>query len=214
MAQEPEVIRRDIEETRRHMGDTVDALAYKADVPGRAREKVSGAVGTVKEKFVGATDSVSGTVSDRTPDGQQVKAGAKQAVGIVQENPLGLALGATALGFLAGMMTPSTRIEDERIGPMADQVKDSLRETGQEALDRGKTIAQEAASTAQEQAQQAVQEVKDTTQETAKQQGQELKDSAQQSAQQVGSSAGTPSPTTPMSPPASPPGSPGSGSSY
>lgn len=181
MAQDPEVIRREIDETRRHMGDTVDALAYKADVPGRAREKVSGAMTSVKEKIGGATD----TVSDATPDGQQVKQGAQRAVGVAQENPLGLAIGAAAVGFLAGMLVPSTRVENEKLGPMADQVKDQARSMGQEAVEHGRQIAQEAAGTAKEQAQQAVQEVKETTQQAAQDHGSELKDSAQQSAQQV-----------------------------
>ena len=37
---EPEAIRRDIEETRRELGDTVEALAAKADLKGQARHKV------------------------------------------------------------------------------------------------------------------------------------------------------------------------------
>ena len=47
-----------------------------------------------------------------------------------------VALGAVAVGFVGGLLIPSTRVEDEKIGPMADQVKDKARETGQEALDR------------------------------------------------------------------------------
>jgi gas vesicle protein/phage tail protein X len=193
VAQDPELIRRDIEETRQHMGDTVDALAYKADVPGRTKDKITGAVDTVRERIGG----VAGTVSDATPDGQQMTEGAKRAVGAAQNNPLGLAIGFAAAGFLAGLVAPSTRVENEKLGPMADQVKEQVRETGQEALERGKQVAQEAASTASEQAQQAVQQVKETAQESAQQQGEELKQSAQQSAEQVASSA---------------PGKPGSGS--
>ena len=40
-------------------------------------------------------------------------------------------------GFLVGMLIPSTRLEDERLGEMADYVKDKARETGQEALEEG-----------------------------------------------------------------------------
>lgn len=36
----PEEIRRDIEETREDLGDTVDALSAKTDVKARAKEKV------------------------------------------------------------------------------------------------------------------------------------------------------------------------------
>lgn len=162
MAQDPELIRRDIEETRHHMGDTVDALAYKADVPGRAKERVSGAV-----------DSLRG----RTPDAGQVKDGAKQAVSTAESNPLGLALGFAAAGFIAGLLAPKTRVENEKLGPMSDQVMEQAKQTGQEALERGKQVAQETAEAAME-----------TAQESAQQHGEGLKDSAQQNAESVTSS--------------------------
>ncbi len=141
MGQDPAVIRREIEQTREHMGETVDALGYKADVPARAKDSVSDKVDSLKSKITG----VGSQVSDATPDAGDVKQGAQQAVGVVQENPLGLAIGAAAVGFLAGMLIPSTKIEDERIGPVADQVKEQAKQTGQEALEHGKQIAQETA---------------------------------------------------------------------
>lgn len=143
MGQDTGQIREEIEETRSRMGDTVEALGYKADVPGRVSEKVSG----VKDKITGAT-----------PDGGQVKDGAKQAVGVAQQNPIGLAVGSVAVGFVAGMLIPSTKVEDEKLGPMADQVKQQAKETGQEALDRGKHVAQEAAQSAAETAKESGQQ--------------------------------------------------------
>jgi gas vesicle protein len=198
MGQDPDAIRREIEQTRERMGDTVEALGYKADVPSRAKEKVSGTVQSVKESITGAA----GTVSDATPSTGDVKSAARRGAGIAQENPLGLAVGSIAIGFLAGMLIPSTNVENEKLGPMADQVKDQVKETGQEALDRGKQVAQEVASTAQESvqqvkedvketAQQAAQDVKETAQSSAQQQGEELKSSAQDSAEQVRSTAKT-----------------------
>ncbi|HEV2813703.1 MAG TPA: hypothetical protein VGW10_10665 [Solirubrobacteraceae bacterium] len=178
------------------MGDTVEALGYKADVPSRAKEKVSGTVQSVKESITGAA----GTVSDATPSTGDVKHAARRGAGIAQENPLGLAVGSIAIGFLAGMLIPSTNVENEKLGPMADQVKDQVKETGQEAFDRGKQVAQEVAGTAQESvqqvkedvketAQQAAQDVKETAQSSAQQQGEEMKSSAQESAEQVRSTA-------------------------
>ena len=124
MGEDPNLIRADIERTRAEMGDTVDALGYKADVKTRAKEKLSRA----------------------TPDRQQVRRMASTA----QENPLGLAAGGVATGFLLGLLVPSSRVEDEKLGPIADQVKNQVKETGQEALDRGKDVAQQAAETAKE----------------------------------------------------------------
>jgi hypothetical protein len=134
MGEDPNLIRADIERTRAEMGDTVDALGYKADVKTRAKEKLSRA----------------------TPDGRQVKRAASTA----QENPLGLAIGGIAVGFLAGLLVPSSRVEDEKLGPMADQVKDQIKETGQEAVERGKDVAQQAAETAKEAGQQHAQEMR------------------------------------------------------
>ena len=159
MGQDPGQIRDDIEATRARMGDTAEALGHKADVPGRAREAVSDKVETVKSKFTGAKDSV----SDSTPIGEDVKQGARQAVGIAKENPLGLAIGGLAVGFLAGLAIPSTRVENEKLGPMADQVKEQAKETGQEAIERGKHVAQQAAETAKEEGQKQAQEMAPTS---------------------------------------------------
>jgi gas vesicle protein len=189
MGEDPEVIRREIEETRERMGDTVDALGYKTDVKSRAKESVSGKVDSVKEKLVGAKDSVTesvggakDSVSSATPSAGDVQQGAKRAVGVAQENPLGLAVGAVAVGFLAGMLIPSTRVENEKIGPMADQVKDQISSTAQEAVEHGKAIVSETASS-------AAQAAKETAQETGKEHASQLQDSAQESAQQVRESA-------------------------
>ena len=155
MGQDPGQIRNDIEETRARMGDTAEALGHKADVPGRAREAISDKVDSVKSTFSGAKDSV----SDATPSGDNVKQGARQAVGIAKENPLGLAIGATAVGFVAGLLIPSTKVEDQRIGPMADQVKEQAKEKGQEAVERGKHVAEQAAETVKEEGRQQAQEM-------------------------------------------------------
>ena len=161
MGQDPGQIRNDIEETRARMGDTAEALGHKADVPGRAREAVSGRVESVKSTFAGAKDSV----SESTPSTGDVKQGARQAVGIAKENPLGLAIGATAVGFVAGLLIPATRVENEKIGPMADQLKEQAKETGQEAMERGKHVAQQAAETAKEEGQKQAEGLRDSTQE-------------------------------------------------
>lgn len=205
MGEDPSAIRNEIEDTRERMGDTVDALAYKADVKTRAKESVSDKVSSVKEKVVGAKDSVSGsvggakesvsgTVSDRTPDGEQVKQQAKRAAGVAQENPLGLALGAIAVGFVAGMLIPSTRVEDEKLGPMADQVKEKAQETGQAALEHGKQVAQDVAQTAKDAGQQAVQQTKEAAQSSGQEHARQVKDEAQGKAGEAQESVGSSAP--------------------
>ena len=189
MGKEPDAIREEIEQTRAEMTETVEAIGYKADVPSRAREKVSEKVDAARAKVSEATtrakEAVTGSaadtgdtaggvasrVRDATPSGEQVKQKARRAAGLAQENPLGLAIGAAAIGFLAGLAVPSTRVEDERLGPVADEVRERVKETGQEALERGKEVAREAAG---------------STAEAAKEQGQDLAASARQRGQEVG----------------------------
>jgi hypothetical protein len=156
MGQDPDAIRREIEDTRERMGETVEALGYKADVPSRTKEAVSDKVTGVKEKIVGAKDSVTGTVSDKagsvneaTPSKGELKQKAKRGASIAQQNPLGLAVGSVALGFLAGMLIPETQVEHEKLGPVADQVKDQVQSTAQTAVEQGKQVAQDVAETAQ-----------------------------------------------------------------
>ena len=156
MGQDPGQIRQDIEQTRERMGDTVEALGHKTDVSGRAKEAISGKVGSVRDR-----------VSGSTPDSGEVKDGARQAVGVAKENPLGLAIGGVAVGFVAGMLVPTTKVENEKIGPIADQVKEKARETGQEAVEGAKEVAGQAAETAKEAGQEKAAELRDSAQEKA-----------------------------------------------
>lgn len=187
MGQEPSQIRQEIEETRAEMGDTVDALAYKTDVKTRVKESI----GDKRDRLISQVQGTGHKVGEATPDGHQVKEGAQQAVGVVQENPLGLAIGGLAAGFLAGMMLPSTKIEDERVGPIADQVKETAAETGQEALERGREVAGQVAEQAVEGAKEVGHEAVETAKEAGQEQSEELKDSAKEGAQEVREQART-----------------------
>ena len=171
MGQDPSEIREEIEDTRARMGDTVEALGYKADVKTRTKEKVSSdKVEAVKSKVGG----VGSRVDEATRGTGDVKHGARQAAGLAQENPIGLALGSIAVGFLAGMLIPSTRVEDEKLGETSDQVMEKVKETVQEAGERGKQVAQEVAESA-----------KETAQESGQQHAEELKQTAQQKAHET-----------------------------
>jgi hypothetical protein len=151
MGQDPSQIREEIEQTRAEMGDTVDALAHKTDVKSRVKESFADKRERLRAQMAGTTSRL----GEATPDGQEVREGAQRAVGFAEENPIGLAFGGIATGFLVGMMLPSTRVEDERVGPIADQVKEKAMETGQEAVERGKDVAEQAADQAIETAKEA-----------------------------------------------------------
>jgi gas vesicle protein len=149
----------------------MDAIGYKTDVKSRAKDSVSSKVDTAREKL-GMASSKAG---DATPDADEIQHKARRGAQVAQENPLGIAVAGAAVGFLAGLLAPVTQKEHEKLGPAADEVKDQARQTGQEALARGKDVARSAAQSAVE---------------TAKQEGgqhaDELKASAQENTQKAG----------------------------
>jgi hypothetical protein len=104
-----------------------------------------------------------------------MKTGARK-VGVSSQNPLGLAIAGAAAGFIVGTLIPSTRLEDEKVGRLSDQVGEKAKEAGQEALDRGKDVAQEALESAQQ-----------TVQQSRGGQAQELASSLRDKAQEIGS---------------------------
>jgi Protein of unknown function (DUF3618) len=196
VGQDTEVIRRDIEETRERMGQTVDALGHKADVKGRARDYVSdktgavtGGASSVVHRVTDAADSVVHKVGGTTPPAGGMREGGMQAAekgkGLAQENPLGLAVAGVAVGFLVGLALPSTRMEDEHMGEMADDVKERARETGQEALERGKAVAEDVKETTADAAKGALHEVGETVKQQGQEQGQGLMESARSQAREV-----------------------------
>jgi len=118
MGETPDDIRGEIENTRARMGDTVEAIGYKADVKSRMKESVSdkkdslvGSVSGGKNAMVGKADALVARVGGIVPDASQVKDGAAK-VGVSKENPLGLAVAGAAVGFRRGHASP----EDGRGG--------------------------------------------------------------------------------------------------
>ena len=61
MAEEPDEIRDQIDETRERMTDTVEALAYKADVKTRAKERIV----DTGQRIAGAADHAVSSVRGR-----------------------------------------------------------------------------------------------------------------------------------------------------
>jgi len=225
MGKDSSEIRREIEETRARMGDTVEALSYKADVPNRVKDavndkvetvkgtigdvvsnvkdalggasdkvgsalggakqkagstwsdttdKLGGTVGGVSDKLGGVTGKLGdvtgklgdvtggitdklGGVTDKLPSTGDVTGAAKRGVGMALENPLGLAIGAAAVGFLAGLMMPVTDYERDTIGPIRDDLVDKAQQMGSDVLEHGKAVLQETAQAALSTAQQSAQ---------------------------------------------------------
>ena len=141
------------------MGDTVEALAHKADVRSRASE----AAAEGEDKVVGrVTESKQHAVQAVTGEAEHVRQKARQAGALAEENALGLVLGSVAVGFLVGMIVPTTKVEDRRLGPPADELKERAKETGEEALGRAKEVAQQTPKVAEKSAHEAARRAADT----------------------------------------------------
>jgi gas vesicle protein len=163
MGQDPSDIRAELEETRSRVGDEVDAISYKTDVSARVGDYVDEKRQAVKDKLTGARDTVTGTASRAVPTGEKLG----HVRDTAERNPMGLALGAAAIGFVAGLVIPSTRIENEHVGEMSDRVVEVAKETAGDAVERGKQVAQDAAQTAKESGREQGQELASNLQERA-----------------------------------------------
>lgn len=166
MGKDPSQIREEVEQTRAQMGETLEAVAERADVKGRAKELVTGKVEEAKGKV---------TQSALRTEGK-AKHEAKRLSSAAQENPLGVTIGGIAMGFIAGLVMPSTKVEEEKLGPAGEELRDQAKKMSNEALERGKQVAQEATHSAAE-----------TAKEQGHQQGEELAGQAKESAKQVSS---------------------------
>jgi gas vesicle protein len=168
MGQDPSVIRAEIEETRQRVGDEVDALSYKTDVGARMGDYVDDKKQAVKSTVGGVKETVTGVV----PDPRALKRGATHVRDTAASNPIGLAVGGLAVGFVVGTLLPKTQMENERLGETSDRMLDAAKQTASDAVERGKQVAQEAAGAAV-----------DTAKESGREQSEELTSTLQDRAQ-------------------------------
>jgi len=184
MGETTEQLRRDIEVTREHIGQDVDALAHQAsparvvrervqrarsgvaglrdrvmgtasDVGGRAGDRVSSAAGSVQDKATSAASQVSGVADD-------VVAGARTGA---EGNPMAAGLLAFGAGWLVASLLPPSRVEiqaaqrvtgtaREHAGPVVEQAKQAAGDVGQAMKQPVQQAADEVRSTATQGAQQ------------------------------------------------------------
>jgi hypothetical protein len=174
MGEDPGVIRAEIAQTRQRVGNEVDALSYKTDVPARTQDYIDDKKDAVRSKLTGAKETVTGPLPDR----RALKRGATHLRDTAESNPLGLALGGLAVGFLVGTLLPQTRVENERLGELSDRTMETAKDTATEAVERGKQVAQEAVGAAV-----------DTAKESGREQGEELSSTLKERTQEQAPSA-------------------------
>jgi hypothetical protein len=217
---DPDVIRRQIEDTRRELSYDVDALNEKVNPARVVDRRVSAAKGRItnlKEKVMGSaqdtTSSAQGMASDAAGTVQNAAAGAagtvqdaaSSAVDAVQQapqmmkqqaqgNPLAAGLIAFGVGWLVSSLLPASEKEKQ----LAQQAESAVREHKDALLEPAKQAAQEIGEHLKPAAQDAVESVKSTAQDaaaTVKDEGQsavqDVQGQAEQSKQKVQSKAGS-----------------------
>ena len=200
---DPEVIRRQIEDTRRELSYDVDALNEKVN-PARVMDR---RVSAAKGRFTSVKEKVMGTASDTTSSAQgmahnavgsvqdtassaagAVQNAASSAVSTVQQapdmvvrqaqgNPLAAGLIAFGVGWLVSSLLPASQKEQE----LAQQAETMLRENKDALLQPAKEVAQEVGEQLKPAAQEAVESVKSTAQDAA----QTVKEEGQSAVQDV-----------------------------
>jgi gas vesicle protein len=182
MAEDTAELKRDIEETRRHLGRDVDALSEKVSpsrVVGRRMDSARGGIHRLREQVMGSAESARGSVSDT------VSSAPDMARSHTRGTPLAAGLVAFTAGWIvAAAMPPSTRERElaqetkdkamEVAGPVKEQatqamqeVKENLQQPAQEAVDQVKQSASDAASAVADEGRSAAQQVKDESKDSA-----------------------------------------------
>ena len=205
---DPEVIRRQIEETRSNLSYDVDALNEKVNPTrvvdrrvGRAKSSVSGlkdrvfgaaqehghqAGGTAQNvagNVQGAAHNAAGTVQGAASSAVDTLQSAPQTLSRqAQGNPLAAGVIAFGVGWLVSSLLPTSEKEKQ----LAAQAESAVKEHSQPLVDQAKSVAQEIGDNLKPAAQDAVESVKATAQEgvqTVKAEGQSAAQDVQGTAQ-------------------------------
>ena len=113
------------------------------------KQKAGASLQNMKERTTEKTAALRRRASER---GAQLKEKARHGYEqgyesfkhTAEERPLAVGLGFLAIGVVAGMLLPSTRKEDELVGPTRDRLVNRSREVAEDAVDRGKQVARTA----------------------------------------------------------------------
>jgi hypothetical protein len=214
---DPDIIRRQIEDTRRELSYDVDALNEKVNPARVVDRRVTAAKGrltSVKERVMGsahdttssahgmasnaagsvqgAASSAAGSVQDAASTAADaVQQAPQQIVRQTQGNPMAAGLIAFGVGWLVSSLLPASEKEKQ----LAQQAESAVREHKDTLLEPAKQAAQEIGEQLKPAAQDAMESVKATAQDAAstvteqgKSAAEDVKGQAKDSKQKVQSS--------------------------
>jgi gas vesicle protein len=196
MAEDTEELKRNIEQTRRNLGQDVDALTDKvspSQLVGRRVERARGGMSRLKDHVMGSAESVrdsAGSATSSVQDagtkvGEMVGSAPDRARAQTRGTPLAAGLVAFAAGWIvAAALPPSVKEREvahdakdkamevaeplkEEAAHAAQEVKDNLQQPAQEAVEHIRQSASDAASDVVEQGRGAAQDVADQSKDSA-----------------------------------------------
>jgi flagellar biosynthesis GTPase FlhF len=178
MAEDPEELKRNIEQTRRTVGRDVDALTEKVSpgrVVGRRVDRARDGMHRLKEHVMGSAESVGGSVSDTAGSAVSSVQDAGSAVGeavgsapdLARARTRGTPLAAGLIAFAAGWVAAAALPASTREREVAQATKDKAMEAAGPVQEQAAQVAQEMKENLQEPAQQAVENVKQSASEAA-----------------------------------------------
>ncbi|MDL5350681.1 DUF3618 domain-containing protein [Microbacterium sp. zg-YB36] len=183
MSDSPEQIRADIEQTRAELGGDVDALADKVSpskIVHRQTDKVRTAVGSVRERVMGAADDAGSSISGAGSSAiGQVGDAKDRVVAKAEGNPLAVGLIAFGAGLLVASLIPASEKEKQVAADVKEKAQPLVDEATQVAQDMGEHLkgpAQDAATAVKDAATDSAETVKAETQTATA----DVKDQAQQ----------------------------------
>lgn len=171
MTNNTEQIRADIENTRRELGQDVDALADKvtpSKMVQRQSDKVKGALGTARERVMGVASDASASTAG------QIANAPHQVADTTRGNPLAVGLIALGLGWLAASLLPASEKEKRlatlvteaaqplvgEVSHLAGEVAENLRGPAKDAAESVKDKAAQATESVKSEASDASAQVK------------------------------------------------------
>jgi ElaB/YqjD/DUF883 family membrane-anchored ribosome-binding protein/gas vesicle protein len=206
---DPDVIRRQIEDTRANLSYDVDALNEKVNPTrvmdrrvGKAKSTVTGLkdrvfgaahdtgaqMGSATSDMAGSAQQAASSAADTVQDAASTAMGAVQsAPDTIQRQAQGNPLAAGVIAFGVGWLVSSLLPTSEKEKQLAAQAESAVKEHSQPLVDQAKNVAQEIGDNLKPVAQDAVESVKSTAQEgveTVKSEGQSAAQDVQGQAQQ------------------------------
>jgi gas vesicle protein len=199
MAQDSQELRRDIEQTRTHLGTTLDSIGERvmpSRIVERRKNRMRERFGSIRDSVMGSAGSVQSSVSDGAHHvadtvgsaagsiGNEVREAPTQIADQARGNPLAAGLVAFGIGMIVATVIPASRPEEQAAVALKDKLEplqEQAKQIGSDMKDAVQESARDAAEQVKSRASEAVQDVKSDASDAAT----DLKDHAGQAAGDV-----------------------------